>query len=75
GKRESSPTPRSDIALWIEYSIGDTQLAHQIYNTVSHTLGDKTLEAGSRFTQLTIKSAVLKLIKSRLNLFSDGEFV
>ncbi|MFX0123552.1 MAG: hypothetical protein ACFFAE_07905 [Candidatus Hodarchaeota archaeon] len=72
-----SPSPRSDIALWIEYSIGDTQLAHQIYNTVSHSLGDrvKTLEAGSRFTQLTIKSAVLKLIKTRLDYFSNGEFM
>ncbi len=71
-----SPSPRSDIALWIEYSIGDTQLAHQIYNTVSHSLGDraKTLEGGSRFTQLTIKSAVLKLIKSRLSYLSVGEF-
>ena len=71
-----SPSPRSDIALWIEYSIGDTQLAHQIYNTVRHSLGDRvqTLDAGSRFTQLTIKSAVLKLIKSRLDYFINGEF-
>ena len=70
------PSPRSDIALWIEYSIGDTLLAHQIYNTVRHSLGDRvqTLDAGSRFTQLTIKSTVLKLIKSRLDYFSDGDF-
>lgn len=72
-----SPSPRSDIALWIEYSIGDTQLAHQIFNTVSHSLGDRvnTLETGSKFTQLTIKSAVLKLIKSRLDYLSFGEFM
>jgi hypothetical protein len=74
--RSVSPSPRSDIALWIEYSIGDTQLAHQIFNTVKHSLSDraKTLEAGSKFTQLTIKSAVLKLIKSRLDVFSKEEF-
>jgi hypothetical protein len=74
--RSISPTPRSDIALWIEYSIGDTQLAHQIYNTVRHSLSDraKTLEARSKFSQLTIKSEVLKLIKSRLDFFSNREF-
>ncbi|MFX1507657.1 MAG: hypothetical protein ACFFDC_16345 [Promethearchaeota archaeon] len=74
--RSISPSPRSDIALWIEYSIGDTQLAHQIYNTVKHSLSDrtKTLEAGSKFTRLTIKSAVLKLIKSRLDVFSRENF-
>ena len=71
-----SPSPRSDIALWIEYSVGDTQLAHQIYDTVSHSLGDriKTLECGSRFSQLTIKSTVLKLIKSRIDYLSFGDF-
>lgn len=71
-----SPSPRSDIALWIEYSVGDTQLAHQIYDTVSHSLGDriKTLESGSRFSQLTIKSTVLKLIKSRIDYLSFGDF-
>ncbi|MHA2246957.1 MAG: hypothetical protein ACXADY_18575 [Candidatus Hodarchaeales archaeon] len=71
-----SPSTRSDIALWIEYSVGDTQLAHQIYDTVSRSLGDriKTLESGSKFSQLTIKSTVLKLIKSRIDYLSFGDF-
>ncbi|MFW9905561.1 MAG: DUF5752 family protein [Candidatus Thorarchaeota archaeon] len=74
--RSISPSPRSDIALWIEYSIGDTKLAHQIYDTVRHSLSDgtKTLEAGSKFTQLTIKSAILKLIESRLDFLSNEDF-
>ncbi|MFX0015281.1 MAG: DUF5752 family protein [Promethearchaeota archaeon] len=71
-----SPSPRSDIALWIEYSVGDTQLAHQIYDTVNHSLCDqKTLEAGSKFTQITIRSTVLQLIKARLDYLSSVEFM
>lgn len=72
----TSPSPRSDIALWIEYSIGDTELAHQIFNSVTQSLGDRinTLESASKFTQLIIKSAVLELIRSRLDYFSNKRF-
>ena len=64
-----SPSPRSDIALWIEYSVGDPQLATQIFNTIKQSLGTRTLESASKFTQLTLKSTVLKLIKNRIDLY------
>ncbi len=64
-----SPSPRSDIALWIEYSVGDTQLAAQIFNTVKKSLGIRTLESASKFTQSTLKSTVLKIIKNRIQLY------
>ena len=69
-----SPSPRSDIALWIEYSLGDTELAHRIFNTIRYSLGDglKTLESASKFTQLTIKSSVLELIKSRIRIYEKN---
>ena len=71
--KKTPPLPRSDIALWTEYSVGDTQLAHQIHDTISLSLGDrlKTLEAYSRFSQLTLKSTILRLIKSRIDYLSS----
>ncbi|MFX1283774.1 MAG: DUF5752 family protein [Promethearchaeota archaeon] len=73
----TSPSPRSDIALWIEYSLGDMKLAHQIFDTVSHSMGDglKTLESASKFTKSTIKSTILELIKSRIDFLSFGDFI
>jgi hypothetical protein len=71
--KKTPPLPRSDIALWTEYSVGDTQLAHQIHDTISLSLGDrmKTLEACSGFSQLTLKSTILRLIKSRIDYLSS----
>ena len=59
--------PRSDIALWIEFSIGDTELAQQIYNVCQQALGTSTsLDRGSKFNQTTIRSSILRLIADRI---------
>jgi len=73
----TSPSPRSDIALWIEYSLGDMKLAHQIFDTISLSIGDgiKTLESASKLTQSTIKSTILEQIKSRIDYLSFGDFI
>ena len=59
--------PRSDIALWIEFSIGDTHLAQQIYNELQKSLGTtKSLCKKSRFSQRTIRSSILRYIAERI---------
>ncbi|MFX0150098.1 MAG: hypothetical protein ACFFAJ_04915 [Candidatus Hodarchaeota archaeon] len=64
--------PRSDLALWIQYSIGDTKLAHQIYETIRLALGRiKCLASSSKLTQLTMKSTILRLIRERISTLSS----
>lgn len=59
--------PRSDITLWIEFSIGDTELAQQIYNVCQQSLGTSTsLDRRSKFDQTTIRSSILRLIAERI---------
>ncbi|MFX1424763.1 MAG: hypothetical protein ACFFB2_20790, partial [Promethearchaeota archaeon] len=62
------PIPRSDIPLWIEYSLGDTVLAHQIYRTIFQTIGyNSPPEIASTFTKSITRTNVLNLIRSRLD--------
>ncbi|MHA2227073.1 MAG: hypothetical protein ACXAC8_17795 [Candidatus Hodarchaeales archaeon] len=65
--------PRSDVALWIEYSVGDTHLANQIYHAITSSLGDRfrSLERGSRFSQMTLRSSIINLINSRIGYFQS----
>ncbi|MFX0184938.1 MAG: hypothetical protein ACFE95_17790 [Candidatus Hodarchaeota archaeon] len=64
--------PRSDIALWIQYSVGDIKLAYQIYETIRQALGrSKCLASISRLNQLTMKSTIIKLIKDRIDVLSS----
>lgn len=62
------PIPRSDIPLWIEYSLGDTVLAHQIYMAILQTIGYYTTpEIASTFTKNITRTNVLNLIRRRLD--------
>jgi hypothetical protein len=63
---------RSDIALWIQYSVGDIKLAHQIYETIRHAFGrSKCLASISRLNQLTMKSTIIRLIRERIDILSS----
>ncbi|MHA2366703.1 MAG: hypothetical protein ACXAC7_22310 [Candidatus Hodarchaeales archaeon] len=71
GKEIIKTNPRSDIALWIEFSIGDTYLAQQIYDVLQKNLGTtKSLTKKSRFSQTTIRSSILRLIAERIIFLS-----
>ncbi len=71
GKKIIKTNPRSDIALWIEFSIGDTHLAQQIYDVLQKNLGTtKSLTKKSRFSQTTIRSSILRIIAERIIFLS-----
>ena len=64
--------PRCDIALWIEYSLGDTQLAQKVFRIIMTAVGEANdLSAASKFKQLTTKKNVLSAIKERLDFFTS----
>lgn len=77
-QNDSSASPRielsrSDIALWIQYSIGDNSLAHTIYETIRASVGRmKSLSSISRFGKLTIRTTILDLIREKIAKIETG---
>ncbi|UCE14808.1 MAG: hypothetical protein JSV04_06400 [Candidatus Heimdallarchaeota archaeon] len=61
---------RSDLALWVEYTLGDTTLAQQIYDIAKKTIG---YYADPQFATITAQrntlESVLQLLESRRATF------
>ena len=57
----------SDLALWVEYTLGDTSLAQQIYNTAKNTIGYyNDLHNATIFAKRNTLRSVLHLLETRM---------
>lgn len=65
-------TPRSDIALWIEYTIGDTILAERIFKLVNENLGYyESYESASTYAKSKTRTLLLNALQERIDFLLD----
>jgi hypothetical protein len=66
------PVYRSDLALWVEYTLNDTTLAQQIYSNAKRTIGYYTDQKfASNFALKNTLSSLIQLIEQRVSLLSS----
>jgi hypothetical protein len=66
------PVYRSDLALWVEYTLGDTTLAQQIYSTAKQTIGYyKDQKHASIFAIKNTLNSLIQLIEQRMSFLSS----
>ena len=70
--RGTISTPRSDIALWIEYTVGDSALAERIFKLANENLGYyESYEYASTYAKSKTRTLVLNTLQERIEFLMN----